>query len=171
MLLLMSLVLSTATIAGGVFFLRRAPAVGVALLGGLAAGIYGFFVSAADGPRGAPGDVSLWVSWGIGVSGVVGLVALRDRPPARFLRRAAVGFSILGPAGAAILAFLLMLECPPYVTSRAGFCYHEFDMLGGWISQVAVLFAFDSFFLAALLLVSGKQARTAEQAGRRRGLR
>ena len=42
-------------------------------------------------------------------------------------------------------------------TDHGGFCFHEIDVLGGWISQVVVLFILDAAALAVLLLVSAKE--------------
>jgi hypothetical protein len=58
---------------------------------------------------------------------------------------------------AACLAAALAQACPLYVTDHAGFCFHEIDVLGGWISEVVVLFILDAAALMVLLLVSAKE--------------
>ena len=151
-------------VAGGILFLRHAPAVNFALFGGLAGGLAGFFVSVADGPRGVPTDVTAWASWSLVVSGVVGLLATRGRPPAKFLRRAAVGFLSLGPVVGGSVAVLLVHTCPLYVTRHAGFCYYSVDVLGGWITEVTMFLVFDAVVLAVLSLTSARQARASSPA-------
>lgn len=73
---------------------------------------------------------------------------------------------VAGPLAAGVLAMLLHVACPLYVTGRrTGFCnYQQVDVLGGWVSGVIVAFLLDTWFVAGLLLVSGRQARRAEDA-------
>ena len=52
---------------------------------------------------------------------------------------------------------MLLEACPLYVTEHAGYCFNEFDQLGGWISQVVVLFILDMTAPTNLLLVSAKE--------------
>jgi len=61
---------------------------------------------------------------------------------------------------AASLAAVLVRACPRYVTDHTGFCFHEIDVLGGWISHVVVLFVVDAAALAILLLVSAKEVNS-----------
>jgi hypothetical protein len=57
------------------------------------------------------------------------------RGPARLLRRVAAAVVLTAPLATASLAVALLEACPLYVTDRSGFCFHEIDVLGGWISQ------------------------------------
>lgn len=146
-----------AIVAGGMLFAKRAPAVSLGLLGSLLGAFIGFFVSAADGPRGVPAGVAEWASGGLVAFGVVGVLATRARPPAKFLRRAAMEVLIVAPIVAAILAVLLLSACPLYV--NGGYCsYENVDQLGGWVTVVVILFLLDAVVLATLLLVSASQA-------------
>jgi hypothetical protein len=153
--------LVAASLAGGVFFLTRAPAVSLALLGGLGGGFCGFFFSTRHDPKNVPADVAVWATCGLVALGLVGLL-LRPRGPARLLRRAAVGVLAIGPVAAATLAFLLVSACPLYVTRHAGFCYYDIDVLGGWVSKVIVLFILDVFALAVLLSVSANEVKVTQ---------
>jgi hypothetical protein len=73
---------------------------------------------------------------------------------------------LAGPLVAGVLARLIQVACPLYVTGRrTGFCnYQEADLLGGWVSGVIVAFLFDTWFVAGLLFVSARQALRMEDA-------
>ena len=150
-----------ASAAGALVFARRAPAAALALAGFTFAAIGGVYAAAADGPRNVPAETMITASAGMGVAGLVGLLLTRGRPPARSLRRAAVGVLLASPFAAAFLSFSLLSACPLYVTRGAGYCFYDFDLLGGWVTGVVGLFGIDMVFLAAVLLVSARQARTA----------
>lgn len=137
---------------------RRIPAVSLALLGFVAAGGFGFYVSAADGPRGVPGDVAVWASSGLGAGGLLGLAFTSPRTRARDLRRAAMWFLALTPFVAAVVAVALLSACPLYVTEGARYCYHSVDVLGGWISAVTVLAVLDMLALSVICLASARAA-------------
>jgi hypothetical protein len=155
MLLEIALVLVVASLAGAMLLLWRAPAVSLALVGGVAGGLCGFYFTSRHDPKGVPADVAVWATCGLVALGLVGLL-VTPRGPARFLRRTATGIILTAPLADAILAAVLVQACPLYVTDGAGFCFHQIDQLGGWISQVVVLFTLDAAALAVLLLVSAK---------------
>jgi hypothetical protein len=158
-LLGIALVLVATSLAGAVLLFVRAPAVSLALLGGVAGGLCGFYLSSRHDPRGVPADVAVPATCGLVALGLVGLL-LTPRGHARFLRRAAAWVFLIAPLAAASLAAAFVRACPLYVTDHAGFCFHEVDVLGGWVSQVVVLFLLDAAVLAVLLLVSAKEVHS-----------
>lgn len=119
-------------------------------------GLCGFHLSSRHDPKGVPADVAVWATCGLVALGLIGLL-VTPRGPARFLRRAAAGVILIAPFATASLAAVLVQACPLYVTDHAGFCFHEIDVLGGWITQVVFLFILDAAALAVLLLVSAKE--------------
>ena len=145
----------------GVVFVRRAPAISLALIGSLVGAVAGFLIGNADGPAEVPAYTAVGASAGLVVNGLVGLVVARGHPPARSLWRAAMAVLLAAPFAAGTLALLLQTACPPYVSGkRSGFCnYQGADLLGGWVSGVIVAFVFDALFVMGLLLVSALQAR------------
>jgi hypothetical protein len=159
MLLGIAIVLVAASLAGARLLVSRAPAVSLALLGGVVGGLCGFYYSSRHDPKGVPADVALWATCGLVALGLIGLL-VTPRGPAQSLRRAAAGVLLIAPFAAASLAVVLVLACPLYVTDHAGFCFHEIDVLGGWISQVVVLFILDMSALAVLLFVSAKEVHS-----------
>jgi hypothetical protein len=158
MLLGIAIVLVAASLAGALLLGARAPAVSLALIGGMAGGLCGFYFGSRHGPKGVPADIAVWATCGLVALGLIGLL-VTPHGPARFLRRAAVGVVLTAPLAAASLAAALLYACPLYVTDHAGFCFHEFDVLGGWIAGVVVLFVLDAAALTVLLLVSAKEVR------------
>jgi hypothetical protein len=158
MLLGIAIVVVAASLAGALLLVSRAPAVSLALVGAVAGGLCGLYFSSSHGPKGVPADVAVWATCGLVALGLIGLL-VTPRGPARFLRRAAVGVVLTAPLAAASLAAALLYACPLYVTDHAGFCFHEFDVLGGWVSGVVVLFVLDAAALTVLLLVSAKEVR------------
>jgi hypothetical protein len=156
MLLGIAVVLVAASLAGAKLLLLRAPAVSLALLGGVAGGLCGFYFSSRHDPKGVPADVAVWATCGLVALGLIGLL-VTPRGPARLLRRVAAAVVLIAPLATASLAVVLVEACPLYVTDHAGFCFHEIDVLGGWISQVVVLFILDVATLAILLFVSAKE--------------
>lgn len=157
MLVFIAVLLLVASLAGGAYFASRAPAVTFSLFGAVVGAFIGYAANIADGRHGVPADVAAWATCALLVAGVVGLLAVRARASRRSLRRAAVAVLVALPFGAAVLAFLLLDACPLYVTDRAGYCYHEVDVLGGWISGVVALFVVDVMAIAVLLLLSTKR--------------
>jgi len=159
MLLGIALVLVAASLAGTLLLVSRAPAGSLALVGGVVGGLSGFYYGSRHDPKGVPADVAVWATCGLVALGLIGLL-VTPRGQARFLRRAAAGVILIAPLAAASLAAVLVQACPLYVTDHAGFCFHEIDVLGGWISQVVVLFILDAAALAILLLVSAKEVNS-----------
>jgi hypothetical protein len=158
MLLGIAVVLVAASLAGAVLLSSRAPAVSLALVGGVAAGLCRFFYfGTRHDPKGVPADIAIWSTCGLVALGLIGLLRT-PRGPTPLLRRAAVAVVAITPMAAASLAVVLLTACPLYVTDHAGYCFHEIDVLGGWISQVVVLFILDAAVLTVLLLVSAKEA-------------
>lgn len=149
----------------GAAFRRRAPAVSLAVFGSVLGAIAGFLVGNADGPAEVPAYTAVGASAGLFASGLLGLLVTSAPPPSRSLRRAATLVFIAATPAAGVLAVLVRFACPLYVTGRrAGFCnYQQVDLLGGWVSGVIVAFVFDAAFVAALLLVSARQARRSER--------
>jgi hypothetical protein len=158
MLFGIALALVVACVAGAVLAGNRAPSAALALIGGVSAGLVGLYVAARHDPTGVPADVAVWATGGFVALGLIGLL-VTPKGSAPGLRRAAVLVSALAPFAAAALGVSLLYACPLYVTEGAGFCVHEIDVLGGWISEVVLLFVLDSAALVVLLLVSAKLAR------------
>jgi hypothetical protein len=155
------------TCAGvGAAFLRRAPAVSLAVFGGILGAVGGFLVGNADGPAEVPAYMAVGASVGLFANGGLGMLATNARPPSAPLRQAAWVTLIAGPLVAGVLTMLMQVACPLYVTGkRSGFCnYQEVDVLGGWLSGVIVAFLLDAWFVTGLLLVSARQARRSEDA-------
>ena len=156
MLLGIAAVLVAASLTGALLLLSRAPAVSLALFGGVAGGLCGFYFSTRHDPKGVPADIAVWATCGLVALGLIGLL-VTPRGPARLLRRVAAVVGLSAPLATASLAVMLVEACPLYVTDHSGFCFHEVDVLGGWISQVVVLFVLDATAVAVLLLVSEKE--------------
>jgi hypothetical protein len=159
MLLGIAIVSVAASLTGALLLVSRAPAVSLALVGGVTGGLCGFYFSSRHDPKGVPADVALWATCGLVALGFIGLL-VTPRGSASFLRRAAVEVLLMTPFAAACLVAVLVQACPLYVTDHAGFCFHEIDVLGGWISEVVVLFILDAAALAVLLLVSAKEVNS-----------
>jgi hypothetical protein len=154
------------SVAIGAISLRRAPAVSLALFGSLLGAGAGFLVGNADGPAEVPAYTAVGASVGLFSNGVMGMLTTSARPPSGTLRRAALLALVATPFGAGPLTLLFHLACPLYVSGRgSGFCnYQGVDLMGGWLSGVIVAFLFDAVFVAALLLLSARQARRLESA-------
>lgn len=154
------------SVAVGAVFLRRAPALSLALFGSLIGAVAGFLVGNADGPAEVPAYTVVGASVGLVSNGVMGMLTTSARPPSRLLRRAALLVLIAIPFTAAALTVLVLLACPLYVSGKgSGFCnYQGIDLMGGWVSGVIVAFLFDGVFVAGLLLLSARQARRSESA-------
>ena len=159
LLLVIALVLVGACVVGALLLRRLAPAVSIGLVGAVVVGTIAFFVSAAQGPRGVPHDVGVWGSIGLWAGGTVGLVVARPRPAATPLWHAGVTCLVLAPFGAALLFLSASQACPEYVTRGAGYCFYDFDMLGGWASGLSILFVLDVIVVATLLFISGEEAK------------
>jgi len=152
--------------AVGVAFLRRAPAVSMAVFGSVLGAIAGFLVGNADGPAEVPAYTTVGASIGLFANGVLGLFATTARPPSQLLRRAGWAVLIASPLLAVVLTTLLQAACPLYVSGKeSGFCnYQGVDLMGGWLSGVIVAFVVDAWFVAGLFAVSARQALRAEDA-------
>ena len=150
--------------AVGAVFLRRAPAVSLALFGSLLGAVAGFLVGNADGPAEVPAYTAVGASVGLVSNGVMGMFTTSARPPSSPLRRAALVVLIAAPFAVGALTLLVLLACPLYVSGKSsGFCnYQGIDLMGGWVSGVIVAFLFDGVFVAGLLLWSARQARRFE---------
>jgi hypothetical protein len=158
--------------AVGVFlasvFATHAPAASLALMGLIAGGAAGFAVEAADGPKGVPATVAVWASAGLGLGGLIGLVAARGRPPARSARRAAIWTLAVAPFAGVALTLTLWTACPLYVMGKkSSYCNYEgVDVLGAWVSEVVFLFMAGAVWLAMVLFVSAWQAGRASDPDR-----
>jgi hypothetical protein len=150
----------------GAIFVRRAPAVSLAVFGSVLGAIAGYLVENADGPAEVPAYTAVAASIGLVANGVLGMLATKARPPSAPLRRAGWVTLIAGPFAAVVLTMLLESACPLYVSGRrAGFCnYQLIDQLGGWVSGVIVAFVFDAWFVAGVLFFSAWQAVREEDA-------
>ena len=159
LLVIIFMVWAAASVGLGAVFLRRAPAVSLALGGSLLGAVAGFQVGNADGPAEVPAYTAVGASLGLFAFGLVGLLTTSARAPSRSLHRAALLVLLLAPFAAGVLTLLLQLACPLYVSGkRSGFCnYQGIDVLGGWVSGVIVAFLVDAVFVAGLLLVSAWQ--------------
>jgi hypothetical protein len=120
-----------------------APAVTVSALGGLLAGAITFFVAASNGPHGVPLSVGAGVSVGVVVGAVAGVALTRRRAPGMWpMHRWALGLLVATPLLVGVLVVTALDACPLYQEGRrAGFCHNDVDLLGDWISGVAVAFA------------------------------
>lgn len=138
----------------GAAFLRRAPAVSLAVCGSMLGAVGGFLIGNADGPAEVPAYTALGASVGLLANGVLGLLFTSARAPSGQLRRAALLVLAAAPFAAGALTLLIELACPLYVSGkRAGFCsYQGVDVLGGWVSGVVVAFLLDAAFVVGLLL-------------------
>ena len=152
---------ATACVGLGAVFLRRAPAVTLALGGSLLGAVAGFLVGNADGPAEVPAYTSLGASIGLYAVGLLGLLTTSARATSRSLHRAAILALLVAPFAAAALTLLLQLSCPLYVSGKgSGFCnYQGVDVLGGWVSGVIVAFVADAAFVAGLFMVSAWQVK------------
>jgi hypothetical protein len=131
-------------------FLRRAPAVSLAVFGSVLGAVAGFLVGNADGPAEVPAYTAVGASVGLFANGFLGLLITSARPPSVPLRRAALLALIAAPLSAGALMVLVQFACPLYVTGRhSGFCnYQGVDLLGGWASGVIVALLIDALFVA-----------------------
>jgi len=157
MLVSIVVLLLAVMLVGGAVAASRAPAVTFALFAGVTWGFIGYAVSIDHGRRGVPADVATWASCALLVGGVLGLVVAPARGSRRSLRRAAGIVLAVAPVAVAVLLLLLRDACPLYVTRGSGFCYYDFDVLGGWTTGVAALFVVDLIVIATVLLLSARQ--------------
>ena len=166
-LLILVIVLVVASVVLATVFAAHAPAASVALVGLLGGGAVGFVVEAADGPKDVPVTMAVWASAGLGVGGLLGLIATRGSPPSKPTRRAAFWTLAIAPFAGAALTVSLQFACPLYVTGKeSSYCnYAGNDLLGFWVSEVVFLFMACALWLAVLLYAATWQAEWAETAG------
>jgi hypothetical protein len=140
----------------GAVFIRRAPAVTLALNASVLGALLAFAVINAGTARGVPFGCAMGATLGLVIGGLLGLLIAPGRSPRRFLRRAAVVVLIVAPFAGAALTLLLQRACPLYMAGRrSGYCnYGDTDVLGGWVTGVVALFIIDAVVVAGLLLVS-----------------
>ena len=160
------------------WFATRAPAVGLALVAAIAAGVGafvvrgdnllhdGFIVGRVTGRAGTPAAVAVSASIALIAVAVLGALVVRPVMPRPWLQDAALAVAGLTPVIGAVLALGLVTACPLYVTGRdAGSCsYGEADVLGGWVSGVVALAVIDGFALAASLGISAMRVRSRSDA-------
>jgi hypothetical protein len=144
-------------VLGGVLAIKRAPAVALALFGWVIGGLAGFVIGRLASEHGVPQAVALGSSIGLAALGLLGLVVTRATPPARTLKLAAAWVALVAPFALAATVFALLFACPLYV--QGGYCDYDIDLLGGWMSGVAVLLVGDAIVLVIALLWSAHQAR------------
>ena len=142
---------------------RRAPAVSIALVGGVLGAVVGFLIGDADGPAEVPAYTASGSSLGLVAGAVVGQIFTSVRVARRSTRVIGIAVLCTAPLAAAALWAALRFACPLYVTGReAGFCtYQGEDLLGGWLSGVIAAFLFDAAVVGSLLLFSARQPRRA----------
>src|SRR4051794_8181098 len=122
MLTTIGILITVAFVAMGVVFWRAAPAVSAACAGGLAIGGWALYVVTHHPQPDAPATIALGASGGIGLAGLIGLLAT-PQGHARSLRRAGVTSLVIAPVVGAALALMLEAACPMYVVGRrAGVC-------------------------------------------------
>jgi hypothetical protein len=140
-------------IVGAVLAARGAPAVSIALVGGLLGAVIADVRT--SGPHGVPASVALGASAGIVLGGLLGLVVSRRRASATWpMRRDALWLLAFTPIAAGTLLLAILNACPLYVTQDAGMCFYDVDVLGGWAAGVVFLFCVDMVMLVALLWLS-----------------
>ena len=156
LVLLLALVLVGGSLAAAALLARRAPAVTFALVGAVVVGLCGFLISDADGPHWVPSEVSVWVSFGLVASGLVGLLVTHVRAAdRRFLNLAGWITLLFAPFAAGLLGIAILRACPLYDNRVSGLCFYgDEDLLGGWITGVAVLFFLDIVVLAIVFWIS-----------------
>ena len=162
LLFTIALVLVGCCLVAALLLRRCAPAASLALASAVAVGTIAFFVSSAHDRHGVPQDVGVWASVGLFAGGFVGLFVTRPRPSPMPIWRVGVACLALLPFGAALVFLSVVEACPPYVTRGAGFCYYDFDMLGGWATGLTILFAVDVVVVSVLLFISGAEAKGRE---------
>ena len=169
-LLLLVVMLAVACVVLASVFASHSPAASVALLALIAGGVAGFVVEAADGPKDVPATVATVASAGLGIGGLIGLLATRGYPPARSARRAAKWTLAAAPVSGAALTFALQAACPLYVNGKhSSYCnFGGDDLLGGWVSGVVFLFLLSVAWLAVVLWISSWQAEGWPGEGRKR---
>jgi len=146
-------------VIGAVLAIRRAPAVTLALFGWVLGGVGGFAIARLASEHNVPKNVALGASIGLAALALLGVLVTRATPPARTLKLAAAWVALASPFAIAATTLSLLYACPMYV--RGGYCHYDFDMLGGWLSGVVILFTGDLVVLVLTLLWSARQARLA----------
>ena len=140
------------------YFARRAPAVSLALVGGVIGGYLGYRSSNAIA---VPSDVAEYMVLGILVSGVAGLF-IRPGASARFLWWASLGGALVGML--AVLATWIVMHvwtCFAYDPPSRQWCDGT-DMFMGTSGVVTALAAMSAFIIVGLFMVSAWRAGHAE---------
>jgi hypothetical protein len=166
MLTMIGVLVAVTLLILGVIYWRLAPAVTAACSGGLAIGGLALYGVLHHPQPNAPTTVALGASAGIGLAGLIGLLAT-PRGDARSLRRAGVASLIIAPCVGTALAVLLEAACPLYVVgAKAGLCQYGIDVLGGWLGPTAALAAVDVVVIGLLFLVSARIGVSASRSAR-----
>ena len=138
MLSVIGVLIAAAFLVGDIVCWRWAPAVTAACAGGLSVGGWAVYVVVKHGGPDAPVTVTLAVSGGLGLAGLVGLLAT-PRGDARSLRTLGIKVFVAAPTVATALAASLETACPMYDESpSAGVCQYSLDVLGGWLGPTGV---------------------------------
>jgi hypothetical protein len=58
---------------------------------------------------------------------------------------------------AVAVGLLLVEACPLYVTTGSGLCFHDLDLMGGWITGVAILVGSDLLTVGAIVTIAATQ--------------
>jgi uncharacterized membrane protein YeaQ/YmgE (transglycosylase-associated protein family) len=139
----------------GAVFVRRAPAITVALIGSVV-GALAVFVLKSESPSGVPFACAMGATAGLVFGGLPGSLFVPRPAQARHLRWVALAVIVAAPFLGAALTLLLQRACPLYMNGPgSGYCnYGHLDLLGGWITGVVAVFILDAVIVAGLLLMS-----------------
>jgi hypothetical protein len=140
----------------GAVFVRRVPAITVALIGSVVGALGVFVLTSAESPSGVPLECAMGATVGLVLGGLLGSLFAPRPAPARSLRWVALAVIVAAPFLGAVLTLLLQRACPLYAYGPAsGYCdYGDTDVLGGWVTGVVAVFIIDAVILASLLLMS-----------------
>ena len=140
----------------GAAFVRRAPAITVALIGSVVGALTVFVLTSAESPSGVPLECAMGATVGLVLGGLLGSLLAPGPAPARSLRWVALAMIVAAPFLGAALTLLLQRACPLYTYGPAsGYCdYGDTDVLGGWVTGVVAVFILDAVILASLLLMA-----------------
>ena len=159
-MLVFTLVLVGVGMAGAALLTHHAPAVTIALLGAMFAGLCAYLLTDPAGPHWVPSQASLWASVGLAAAGLTGVVMTRGRPEhLRFSARAGWITFALAPVAAVVIVRTMAPSCP-YDSHGIGYCFAgDTDLFGGWGTAFAAMFFLDGVVLALLFWISAWQGR------------